>query len=177
MYGDDIRKHLQYFHNIEEMEWAIELALSYNKPVAATMCIGPCGDGKVGVPRVTCHPSCHVSRVPEHESRGVRGADGPGGGEDSRGELPVRPLPVPGHAAADEGGSGGCRSPSPCSVMCIKYQLVPTGLSPHLMAQPLGYRTPDVGRFGWVTLPEFPYGELDWCNDTTQWTLSTFPLC
>ena len=42
------------------MEWAIELALSYNKPVAATMCIGPCGDGKVGVPRVTCHVSCHV---------------------------------------------------------------------------------------------------------------------
>ena len=29
----------------------------------------------------------------------------------------------------------------------------------HLMAQPLGYRTPDVGRYGWVTLPEFPYGE------------------
>ena len=32
------------------------------------------------------------------------------------------------------------------------------GLSVHMMAQPLGYRTPDVGRFGWVTLPEFPYG-------------------
>ena len=49
------------------MEWAIELALSYNKPVAATMCIGPGGDGNVGVPsvtchvsRVTCHASCHV---------------------------------------------------------------------------------------------------------------------
>ena len=28
----------------------------------------------------------------------------------------------------------------------------------HLMAQPLGYRTPDVGRYGWITLPEFPYG-------------------
>ena len=53
---------------------------------------------------------------------------------------------------------------------------MPAGLSPHLMAQPLGYRTPDVGRFGWVTLPEFPYGELDWCNDTTQWTLgASFP--
>ena len=105
------------------MEWAIELALSYNKPVAATMCIGPCGDGKVSVPRVTCLTACYVSRVPEHESRGVRGADGAGGGEDSRGELPVRPLPVPGHAAPDEGGSGGCRSPSPCSVICSKYQL------------------------------------------------------
>ena len=55
MCKNDIRKHLQYFHNIEEMEWAIELALSYNKPVAATMCIGPGGDGKVGVPRVPCH--------------------------------------------------------------------------------------------------------------------------
>ena len=39
---------VEYFHNIEEMEWAIELALSYDKPVAATMCMGPCGDGKVG---------------------------------------------------------------------------------------------------------------------------------
>ena len=29
------------------MEWALELALSYDKPVAATMCIGPTGDGKV----------------------------------------------------------------------------------------------------------------------------------
>ena len=38
---------VEYFHSIEEMEWALELALSYNKPVAATMCIGPLGDGKV----------------------------------------------------------------------------------------------------------------------------------
>ena len=114
----------------------------------------------------TCHVSRLMSRVTEHESRGVRGADGAGGGEDSRGELPVRPLPLPGHAAADEGGSGGCRSPSPCPVTCISC-LVSSGLSPHLMAQPLGYRTPDVGRFGWVTLPEFPYGELGWCNDAT----------
>ena len=35
-------------HSIEELEWAIELALSYDKPVSATMCIGPCGDGQVG---------------------------------------------------------------------------------------------------------------------------------
>ena len=27
------------------MEWAIELALRYGKPVAATMCMGPTGDG------------------------------------------------------------------------------------------------------------------------------------
>ena len=35
---------LQYFRNIEEMEWAIELALSYGKPVAATLVAGPNGD-------------------------------------------------------------------------------------------------------------------------------------
>ena len=37
-----IESHLnfQYFHNIREMEWAIDLALKYNRPVAATMCIG-----------------------------------------------------------------------------------------------------------------------------------------
>ena len=38
---------VEYFNNIEEMEWAIELALTYNKPVAATMCMGPNGDGRV----------------------------------------------------------------------------------------------------------------------------------
>ena len=38
---------VEYFNNIEEMEWAIELALTYNKPVAATMCMGPHGDGRV----------------------------------------------------------------------------------------------------------------------------------
>ena len=32
------------------------------------------------------------------------------------------------------------------------------GLKVHLMAQPLGYKTPDVASFGWVSLPEFPYG-------------------
>ena len=30
----------------------------------------------------------------------------------------------------------------------------------HLMAQPLGYRTPDAGDYGWATLPEYPYGEM-----------------
>ena len=30
----------EFFRNIEEMEWAIELAKSYGKPVAATMAIG-----------------------------------------------------------------------------------------------------------------------------------------
>ena len=34
----------EYFRNIEEMEWAIELVRSYNKPCGATMCVGPNGD-------------------------------------------------------------------------------------------------------------------------------------
>jgi len=31
----------EYFRNILEMEWAIEVALEYGLPVAATMCMGP----------------------------------------------------------------------------------------------------------------------------------------
>lgn len=34
----------EYFRNIKEMEWAIEVALETGKPVAATMCMGPAGD-------------------------------------------------------------------------------------------------------------------------------------
>jgi len=34
----------EYFHNILEMEWALEVALEFGLPVAATMCIGPEGD-------------------------------------------------------------------------------------------------------------------------------------
>jgi len=34
----------EYFRNITEMEWAIEVALEFGLPVAATMCIGPMGD-------------------------------------------------------------------------------------------------------------------------------------
>jgi len=30
-------------------------------------------------------------------------------------------------------------------------------LTPYLMAQPLGYRVPDGGSFGWVEIPEFPF--------------------
>ena len=37
---------MQYFPFIEEMEWAIEVAKNYGKPVAATMCIGPISDKK-----------------------------------------------------------------------------------------------------------------------------------
>ena len=34
----------QYFEYVEEMEWAIEVAVTSCLPVAATMCIGPEGD-------------------------------------------------------------------------------------------------------------------------------------
>merc|ERR1719369_1898040 len=34
----------EYFRNILEMEWAIEVALEYGLPVGATMCMGPGGD-------------------------------------------------------------------------------------------------------------------------------------
>jgi len=34
----------EYFRNIKEMEWAIEIALETGKPVAANMCMGPAGD-------------------------------------------------------------------------------------------------------------------------------------
>merc|ERR1719410_1097943 len=39
----------------------------------------------------------------------------------------------------------------------MKEALDKEGLSPFLMTQPLGFRTPDVGRYGWITLPEFPF--------------------
>merc|ERR1712037_959928 len=35
---------VEYFFYIQEMEWAIELCRKYNKPIAATMAIGPKGD-------------------------------------------------------------------------------------------------------------------------------------
>ena len=44
---------VQYFEHIEEMEWAIEVAKQTEKPVAATMCIGPEGDLH-GVPAGEC---------------------------------------------------------------------------------------------------------------------------
>jgi len=112
---------VEYFHNIEEMEWAIELALSYNKPVAATMCMGPIGDGKNHTP----------------------------------GECAVRMA----RAGARIIGVNCLYDPF-CSLETLrlmKAALDEAGLNPFLMAQPLGYRTPDVARYGWITLPEFPF--------------------
>ena len=112
---------LQYFHNIEEMEWAIELALSYGKPVAATMCMGPTEDG-AGV---------------------------------SPGECAVRMA----RAGAPIIGINCLFDPFICleTIKMMKEALDREGLTPFLMAQPLGFRTPDAGRYGWITLPEFPF--------------------
>ena len=43
------------------------------------------------------------------------------------------------------------------TIRMMKKALDREGLTPFLMAQPLGFRTPDAGRYGWVTLPEFPF--------------------
>lgn len=43
------------------------------------------------------------------------------------------------------------------SMKIIKDALDKEGLKPFLMAQPLGYRTPDGGPFGWNNLDEYPY--------------------
>merc|ERR1719234_1399458 len=39
----------------------------------------------------------------------------------------------------------------------MKVALDAFELTPYLMAQPLGYRVPDGGSFGWVEIPEFPF--------------------
>ena len=39
----------------------------------------------------------------------------------------------------------------------MKKGLEKANLKPFLMCQPLGFRTPDAGHFGWLTLPEYPY--------------------
>ena len=111
----------EYFRNIEEMEWAIELVRSKNKPVAATMCVGPKGD-----------------------------VDGV-----SLGECAVRMA----KAGADLVGLNCLFGPF-VMLDCMKIMkdaLDKEGLKPFLMCQPLGYRCPDAGHFGWINIPEFPY--------------------
>jgi len=127
---------VEYFHNIEEMEWAIELALSYDKPVAATMCIGPSGDGK----------------------------------NHSPGECAVRMA----KAGAKIIGVNCLFDPFCCleTLRQMKTALDDEGLTPHLMAQPLGYKTPDTARYGWVTLPEFPYAMEP--RQITRWEAARF---
>jgi len=111
----------EYFRNIEEMEWAIELVRSYNKPCGATMCVGPNGD-----------------------------VDGV-----SLGECAVRMA----KAGADLIGLNCLFGPF-VMLDCMKVMkdaLDKEGLKCHLMCQPLGYRVPDAGHFGWINIPEFPY--------------------
>jgi len=111
----------EYFRNILEMEWAIEVALEYGIPVAATMCIGPGGDESgVGV-----------------------------------GECAVRMA----KAGALLVGVNCLFDPFICLevLKTMKVALDAFELSPYLMAQPLGYRVPDGGSFGWVEIPEFPF--------------------
>merc|ERR1712183_210702 len=101
----------EYFRNIIEMEWAIEVAHEFNLPVAATMCMGPCGD-----------------------ENGV-----------SVGECAIRMA----RAGADLVGVNCLFDPFVIlDVMkSMKEALDLFGLSPYLMAQPNGYRSPG-GRRG-----------------------------
>merc|ERR1711956_49672 len=111
----------EYFRNILEMEWAIEVALEYDIPVAATMCMGPGGDDSgVGV-----------------------------------GECAVRMA----KAGALLVGVNCLFDPFITLevLKTMKVALDAFELTPYLMAQPLGYRVPDGGSFGWVEIPEFPF--------------------
>ena len=45
------------------------------------------------------------------------------------------------------------------TVKKMKVALDAFNLHPFLMSQPNAYRCPDCGPFGWLSLPEFPYGE------------------
>jgi len=103
------------------MEWAIEVALEYGIPVAATMCIGPVGD-----------------------ESGV-----------AVGECAVRMA----KAGALLVGVNCLFDPFICLevLKTMKVALDAFELTPYLMAQPLGYRVPDGGSFGWVEIPEFPF--------------------
>ena len=41
----------------------------------------------------------------------------------------------------------------------MKEALDAVGIKKYLMAQPLGYFTPDAGKQGFIDLPEFPFGK------------------
>ena len=44
------------------------------------------------------------------------------------------------------------------TVKKMKIALDAFNQKPYLMSQPNAYRCPDCGPFGWLSLPEFPYG-------------------
>lgn len=114
---------LEYFGHIEEMEWAVELALEYGKPVAACMCIGPKGD-RVRVSALEC----------------------------------ARRLAATG---ADIIGIN-CLFDPVLSLKTMEYfkqavDQMEAKKVPHLMVQPIGYHTQDVGLTGWLNTEEFPF--------------------
>lgn len=42
----------------------------------------------------------------------------------------------------------------------MKKALDKEGLSPYLMTQPNGFLTPDAPVYGWLGLPEYPFGKI-----------------
>jgi len=82
---------------------------------------------------------------------------GPGGDESgvSVGECAVRMA----RAGANLVGVNCLFDPFVCLdvIKSMKVALEAFELEPYLMAQPLGYRVPDGGSFGWVEIPEFPF--------------------
>ena len=147
------------------MEWAIELALEFGLPVAATMCVGPSGYGCVldktaGLWGDCCSPPTVVLFFLTRDENGV-----------PVGELAVRMA----KAGAQIVGVNCLFDPFiTLEVMRkMKEALDAFELSPYLMAQPNGYRVPDGGTFGWcevsaaalarphgiltAQIPEFPF--------------------
>ena len=49
----------------------------------------------------------------------------------------------------------------------MKQSLDASGIKTYLMAQPLGFRTPDAGPWGWIDIPEYPYGRYLLVNPAT----------
>ena len=45
------------------------------------------------------------------------------------------------------------------SIKAMKTALDNAGLSPYLMTQPNGFHCPGAGKQGYLSCPEFPYGE------------------
>ena len=46
------------------------------------------------------------------------------------------------------------------AIRLMKAALDKEGLKPYLMTQPLGFKTPDCNKQGFIDLPEFPFGEF-----------------
>ena len=57
----------------------------------------------------------------------------------------------------------------------MKGGLDAAGLKPHLMVQPLAFRTPDASKQGFIDLPEFPFGERLYKTLIIKYTQNTVP--